>query len=966
VHTEFTRGWRYNVLWSVFALTACGGGGGGGGQSVSPLAISPSSITLDANMTKTFQASGGQLPYVFTVSSGLGTITAAGAFTAPDSPGTAVVAVTDSLGSVARSSVTINTPLTAMPDAVTVAIGTTQAFQGSGGTPPYSYALVSGTGTIDASSGLYQAPGSPGNATLKVSDAVGSSIQATVTVNARLSIQPASITITAASGQTYAFSGKDGALNYRYSVLSGPGSISSGGVFTAGNASGTATVQVTDRQGTTATATVTSVFVRTNGPVYSAVTDDTSWYLGGAFSAVNAYEAPHMTVINADDGSPNLACDLQRGFDDSVYTVVSDGTAVYVGGRFTHYRGVSTPGGLVRIDPVTCQVLGTYFSPTDNATGTFALSLYGSALYVIAQSQTYQSAFLTSGLIKVDATTGALDAAFQANFPRFNNLVTFTPMALLATAANVYAGQLKLDAKTGAYDPSFSVFFGNNVQIQEYLVDGTSLYAAGATINGVYGVAKVDANTGALDPTFVPEAFDGTVASVTLVGNALYVAGAFNHYGAQQRLGVAKLDATTGALDSLFVPPADLSGHEITGVQAALAIDGALYIAGNFFGSSSTPAFGLAKLDLNSGAIDGVFTQPAGLNAAANSICRVGDILFVGGDFTTYRGVAASNLAKLKIADGTPDPTFLSAKGTDGPVNALVLAGGALYLGGKFQHYGSSAAPYLAKVDPSTGALDTTFTQTTGPDQPVYSMTTDNSWLYVAGEFTSYRGVLNAELAKVDLVDGSRAPGFADGFYGGGASSVQIQGGFLYVFDNSGLYENQTYLTLPRIDAQTGALDKNFPLLHNGYAGSAITFNGNVGYASVAQFIPGMGDPSSYITKFDATTGAIDTNFHTPINVAQSFVDALLPLGSSLYVVTTSNYLVDDRAADFLARVDAATGTPDASFSVPSSMTNAPMRMLTTTGADLWVGGDFTQYRGGPGYYFIPIDPVTGAVADPQ
>jgi hypothetical protein len=199
-----------------------------------------------------------------------------------------------------------------------------------------------------------------------------------------------------------------------------------------------------------------------------------------------------------------------------------------------------------------------------------------------------------------------------------------------------------------------------------------------------------------------------------------------------------------------------------------------------------------------------------------------------------------------------------------------------------------------------------------------------------------------------------------------GAFSVQIQGGFLYVFDSSGLYENQTYLTLPRIDAQTGALDKTFPLLHNNYAGSAITFNGNVGYASVAQFIPGMGDPLSYITKFDATTGAIDTNFHTPINFAQSFVDELLPIGSSLYVVTTSKSLVDDRAADFLARVDAATGTPDASFSVPSSMTNAPMRVLTTTGSDLWVGGDFTQYRGGPGYYFIPIDPVTGAVADPQ
>lgn len=791
--------------------------------------------------------------------------------------------------------------------------------------------------------------------------------------NPPLTIYPKSITLPAGSGQSYTFSGQGGTPPYQYAVLSGPGSISPSGIYTAGSTSGRATIQVTDHQGATVTATVASVFVRTNGPVYSAVTDGTSWYLGGAFNAVNAYEAPHMAVINANDGSPDLACDLRSGFDDSVYAAVSDGTAVYVGGIFKHYRAVATPGGLVRIDPATCEVLGTYFLPGQGAVGTYALSLYGSTLYAITQ---FGPSIVTPSLIKFNAVTGAADNGFQPSVPNYNNLLAFTPMALLATAAGVYFGLpgglgSKFDATTGARDPSFSVA-SLGYSVTEYVAAGASLYVAGASVNGVYGVAKVDASTGAIDATFTPDGFDGAVQSITVVGNALYVSGSFTHYGKQQRLGIAKLNATTGALDPLFVPPPDLSGtgaavtEAIIGAYSSLAINGSLYVAGDFVGSSGAPAFGLAKLDSNTGAVDSVFTRSTGLNGTALTICNAGSVLFVGGGFTTYRGTAAPGVAKLRIADGTADSTFSSAGGTDGPVKALLLDGGNLYLGGKFQHYGGAAAPYLAKVNADTGALDTTFTQVAGPDGAVNSLSTDGSSLYLAGDFTSYRGTLNSELVKVSLVDGSVAPGFNDGFLVGNASLVQFQGGYLYVFSDSTTYGTVLYPVLPRIDAQTGALDTTFPLLYSWYAGAAITFNGNGGYASVGQAIPGTGNPLTYVTKFDASTGAIDTNFHIPPDVVQPFVDSLLPMGSSLYVVSTSTGVAGDEFADYLAKVDAATGTPDPSFSARSSMTNAPMRVLATTGSDLWVGGDFSQYRASPAYYFVPINPSTSAVIDPQ
>ena len=38
---------------------------------------------------------------------------------------------------------------------------------------------------------------------------------------------------------------------------------------------------------------------------------------------------------------------------------------------------------------------------------------------------------------------------------------------------------------------------------------------------------------------------------------------------------------------------------------------------------------------------------------------------------------------------------------------------------------------------------------------------------------------------------------------------------------------------------------------------------------------------------------------------------------------------------------------------------------LETTGTDLWVGGEFSQYRGAPAYYFVRVDPISGAISEP-
>ncbi len=68
------------------------------------------------------------------------------------------------------------------PLAVTLGTGATCDFLASGGSPPYSFALVSGSGSVDADTGLYTAPALPDHAVIQVQDSRGATSQATATV----------------------------------------------------------------------------------------------------------------------------------------------------------------------------------------------------------------------------------------------------------------------------------------------------------------------------------------------------------------------------------------------------------------------------------------------------------------------------------------------------------------------------------------------------------------------------------------------------------------------------------------------------------------------------------------------------------------------------------------------------------------------------------------------------------------
>ncbi len=67
------------------------------------------------------------------------------------------------------------------PLSATLSVDASCTFTASGGSPPYRFSVVSGTGAIDPGTGVYMAPSAPSTDTVAVSDSAGATAEARAT-----------------------------------------------------------------------------------------------------------------------------------------------------------------------------------------------------------------------------------------------------------------------------------------------------------------------------------------------------------------------------------------------------------------------------------------------------------------------------------------------------------------------------------------------------------------------------------------------------------------------------------------------------------------------------------------------------------------------------------------------------------------------------------------------------------------
>ncbi|MEU8173427.1 hypothetical protein AB0C14_11170 [Microbispora hainanensis] len=205
--------------------------------------------------------------------------------------------------------------------------------------------------------------------------------------------------------------------------------------------------------------------------------------------------------------------------------------------------------------------------------------------------------------------------------------------------------------------------------------------------------------------------------------------------------------------------PVNTTPHVLDGIVNAFALVGRTVVVGGEFtkvreakGGEDLPRANIFAFDLDTGRVLRGFAPDLDGPVAALA-AGPGNTVYVGGGF----GAPDRALVRLHVADGDPVEEF-SAPAYGGKVTSLVRLGDALYVGGDFSRIGRSPRTALARVNAETGEVDPAFTVTPGDgrrgDPRIYAMAAVRDRLVVDGKFSTLDGLRRPQLGVIDLTTG--------------------------------------------------------------------------------------------------------------------------------------------------------------------------------------------------------------------
>jgi hypothetical protein len=357
-------------------------------------------------------------------------------------------------------------------------------------------------------------------------------------------------------------------------------------------------------------------------------------------------------------------------------------------------------------------------------------------------------------------------------------------------------------------------------------------------------------------------------------------------------------------------------------------------LGGSFVSFKGTPVQNLAKFSLSNWAVDTAFTQSTGTNGVVKAIAVSGSAVYAGGDFTSYRGNANGlRLVKLDATTGDMDTANFnaSASGPSGVVNAILVNSNDLFIAGNFTSYRGNTRGYrLAKLNALTGVLDTsTFnaTPSSGPDGEVFAMifSEDKTQIYIGGAMTTYRSsTYCAYICSVAATNGAiNTTNFQSSPGGGSINSIALKGTSMYIGGNFTAYAGNTkYYRLVKLTWDSGLLKWTTDLT---FAPTSSGMGPNAAVNSLA-----VSSNGSYLYA-----GGAFTSYRGSAN------------GYYLAKISTTSGALE--TANFNT---AASSGPNASINVVS---------LSADGTKLYVGGSHTAYRGSAlAPYFSSVSTTNG------
>lgn len=374
----------------------------------------------------------------------------------------------------------------------------------------------------------------------------------------------------------------------------------------------------------------------------------------------------------------------------------------------------------------------------------------------------------------------------------------------------------------GEIDNSFSIGTGFEAApwVATELPDGR-IAAAGffTSYNGTtsYRVALLNSN-GTLSQAFSNNDLNSYPRSVTMIGDELVVAGFFNLVIRRifTRNRILKFN-TDYIEDTTFQIGQGFNNY----IQNIMQHGENYLISGWFSSFNSLASTGMELLTATGSRVSSFnlgngFQFGAGPQIYAMDIDTSGNILATG-RYTSFNDKPSPTLIKVN-ANGqkiTPDITTFPGYGANNSGQALKVDYlGRVYFGGLFTAYGTYSVTRIARLNPDTLTVDTTFNTGTGlviASNLIGRLDVDrNNKLYVTGDFTSYNGTSISRILRLNT-DGSLDNTFSvgTGFDAATRGCLVLDDGKIVVWGAFRTYNGTTANAIVRLNTD-GTIDNTF------------------------------------------------------------------------------------------------------------------------------------------------------------
>lgn len=324
------------------------------------------------------------------------------------------------------------------------------------------------------------------------------------------------------------------------------------------------------------------------------------------------------------------------------------------------------------------------------------------------------------------------------------------------------------------------------------------------------------------------------------------------------------------------------------------------------------------------------------VDGQVNAIVVSGTTVVVGGVFSRA-GSYSGGFASAPTAGGTP----ASLPAVGGTVNAVAPDGsGGWFVGGSFSTVGAVARSNLVHIT-SAGAVDAAWNPS--PDGAVNALvlSADRSTLYVGGAFATIGGQTRNSIAALSPSTGSATSWNPNGNGTISALALSPDGATVYAGGIFTAIGGQSRIDLAALDAGSGATSVSWnPAPGNLVDTLAVSPDGTTVYAG-GTFLNIGGSARNRIAALSATTG-VATSWNPNAGAAVNDL-AVSPDGATVYAGGAFG-AIGGAARSNVASLSAATGS--ATSWDPSSNGTVVTISLSTDGSTVYLGGLFTAVGG--------------------